>query len=194
LLKSAHVKFPTDWSRDGRFIIYRQADPKTKFDVWVLPVAGTGGKPSSELKPFPVLQTVASENAATLSPDGRWLAYASDETGRDEVYVQSFPTGGGKRQLSFGGAYSPRWRRDGKELFYYSSDGKLMAVPVEKGESFTTGTPVALFDFRAGSSGSATVPYAVTADGQRFLLNAVVENETAAALTVVSNWTAELKR
>ena len=194
LLKSDHTKFPTDWSQDGRFIIYRQADPKTKFDVWVLPVAGTAGKPSGEMKPFPVLQTEASETAATLSPDGRWLAYASDETGRDEIYIQSFPTGGGKKQLSFGGAHSPRWRRDGKELFYYSSDGKLMAVPVESGENFVAGAAVALFEFRTGSSGLAVVPYAVTADGQRFLVNAIVENETAAALTVVSNWTAELKR
>jgi serine/threonine protein kinase/Tol biopolymer transport system component len=193
LLKSDHTKFPTDWSRDGRFIIYRQADPKTKFDAWVLPVAGTVG-PSSEMKPFSVLQTEASETAATLSPDGRWLAYASDETSRDEIYVQSFPTGVGKKQLSFGGAHSPRWRRDGKELFYYSSDGKLMAVPVESGESFAVGAAVTLFEFRSGSSGPAVVPYAVTADGQRFLLNAIVENETTAALTVVSNWTAELKR
>ena len=86
LLKSDLTKFATDWSWDGRFIIYRQADPKTKFDVWVLPV-GTGGKSSGEMKPFPVLQTEASETAATVSPDGRWLAYASDETSRDEVYV-----------------------------------------------------------------------------------------------------------
>jgi len=194
LLKSDRAKFPCDWSRDGRFIIYRQADPKTKFDVWVLPVAGTDGKLSSEMKPFPVLQTQASETAATLSSNGRWLAYASDETGRDEVYVQSFPTGGGKKQVSFGGAHSPRWRRDGKELFYYSSDGKLMAVPVESGESFAAGAAVALFEFRAGSSGVAIVPYAVTADGQRFLLNAIVENDTAGSLTVVLNLTAELKR
>jgi len=146
------------------------------------------------MKPFPVLQTQASETAATLSSNGRWLAYASDETGRDEVYVQSFPTGGGKKQVSFGGAHSPRWRRDGKELFYYSSDGKLMAVPVESGESFAAGAAVALFEFRAGSSGVAIVPYAVTADGQRFLLNAIVENDTAGSLTVVLNLTAELKR
>src|SRR5262249_32891106 len=139
LLKSDYPKFPSDWSRDGRFLIYHEVNPKTKFDVWVLPVAGTGGKPSGESKPLPGLQTEANEAAATLSPDGRWLAYVSDESSRYEVYVQSFPTGGGKRQLSIGGGQNPRWRRDGKELFYYSSDGKLMAIPIESGESFAAG-------------------------------------------------------
>src|SRR5262249_60037479 len=107
----------------------------------------------------------------------------------------SFPTGGGKRQLSIGGGQNPRWGRDGKELFYYSSDGKLMAAPVESGESFAAGASVSLFEFRAGNSGvGSAAPYAVTADGQRFLLNAIVESEAAAPLTVVLNWTAELKR
>jgi len=195
LLKSDYSKFPSDWSRDGRFIIYHETSgSKTRIDVWALPVAGAGGKPSGETKPFPVLQTEASETAATLSPDGRWLAYASDESGRNEVYVQSFPSGGGKRQLSTGGGQHPRWRRDGKELFYYSSEGKLTAVPVESGVSFAASAAVALFEFRSGSSGSAAVPYAATADGQRFLLNAIVENETAAPFTMVLNLTAELKR
>ena len=85
-----------------------------------------------------------------LSPDGRWLAYVSDESGRYEVYVQSFPGGGGKRQVSTGGGIGPRWRGDGKELFYHAPDGKLMAVPVKSGASFEAGAPVALFEFRAG--------------------------------------------
>src|SRR5262249_22512480 len=103
LLKSDHLNFPTDWSRDRRFIIYRQNEPKTKWDVWALPM--TGG----EAKPFPVAQTEASEIGGTLSPDGRWLSYASDVSGRFEVYVQSFPGGGGKRQVSTGGGNHPRW-------------------------------------------------------------------------------------
>ncbi len=194
LFKSDHPKFPSDWSQDGRFIIYHQANPETKFDVWVLTFDGSGGKPSDEPKPFPGLQTEASETAATLSPDERWLAYASDESSRFEVYVQSFPSGGGKRQVSIGGGHNPRWRRDGKELFYYSSDGKLMAVPVESGESFEAGAAVSLFEFRGGSSAISSAAYAVTGDGQRFLLNAIVESEAAAPLTVALNWTADLKR
>jgi Tol biopolymer transport system component len=189
LLKSDHQKFPTDWSRDGRFIIYSQIDPKTKGDIWVLPAPGSG-----DAKPFPVVRTEADEGAGTLSPDGRWLAYASDVSGWYEAYVQSFHGGGGKRQVSNGGGSSPRWRRDGRELFYYAADGKLMAAPVRTGESFETDAPVSLFEFRAGTVGVTFTPYAVTADGQRFLINAVVETEPNAPLTVVVNWAAGAKR
>ncbi|MGH9938972.1 MAG: protein kinase domain-containing protein [Blastocatellia bacterium] len=184
LLKSDLTKFPTDWSEDGRFIIYSQIDPKTKSNVWFLPASGSG-----EVKPFPVLQTDANESAGTLSPDGRWLAYSSDVSGRLEVYVQGYPEGGGKRQISTGGGDIPRWRRDGRELFYYSGDGKLMAAPVKSGENFETGAAVSLFEFRAGTVQSFA-PYAVTTDGQRFLINAVVETEPNAPLTVVVNWAA----
>src|SRR5262249_12768931 len=123
LMKSDRAKLPTDWSCDGRFIIYRQSGGKTKSDVWVLPVRG-----SEAGTPFPVVQTEANETAGALSPDGRWLAYASDASGRYEIYVQGFPEGGGKRQVSTGGGNFPRWRRDGLELFYYAGDGKLMAT------------------------------------------------------------------
>ncbi len=182
LLKSDSTKFPTDWSQDGRFIIYTQLDPRTRSDVWFLPAPGSG-----EAKPFPVVQTDANENAGTLSPDGRWLAYSSDVSGQIEVYVQGYPGGGGKRQISIGGGDIPRWRRDGRELFYYSGDGKLMAAPVKSGESFEAGAATPLFEFRAGAVQSFS-PYAVTADGQRFLINAVVEKEPNAPLTVVVNW------
>jgi Tol biopolymer transport system component len=106
LFKSDYSKYPTDWSHDGRFIIYRQIDPKTKYDLWVLPVGSMAG----DQKPFPFLQTEANEVAAVFSPDGRWAAYASDESGQYEVYVQSFPMGGGKRQISKGGGLrKPQW-------------------------------------------------------------------------------------
>jgi eukaryotic-like serine/threonine-protein kinase len=189
LLKSDYLKFPTDWSRDGRFIIYRQIDPKTKSDVWCLnsPVSG-------EAKPFHLVRTEAQEFAGTLSPDGRWLAYASDVSGRNEVYVQSFPEGGGKRQVSNGGGSGPRWRRDGRELFYYAGDGKLMVTPVRSGANIELGAPVPLFEFRAGTNDVTFAPYAVTVDGQRFLLNQVVDTEPNAPLTVVVNWTADLRR
>jgi len=189
LWKSDYPKFPTDWSRDGRFIIYRQTDPKTKLDVWVLPITGSGEK-----EPSPVVHTDVNETAGALSPDGRWLAYASDEMGHFEVYVQSFPYRGGKWQVSTGGGNYPRWRQNGRELFYYARDGKLMATQVRTGENFKMDETVSLFDFRAGSLTITFAPYAVTNDGQRFLINAVVEMEPNAPLTVVTNWTAEIKK
>jgi len=189
LWKSDQPKLPTDWSRDGRFIIYTQLDPKTKSDVWVLPAPGSG-----ETNPFPVVRTEASEIEGRLSPDGRWLAYASDVTGQYEVYVQSFPGGGGKWQVSNGGGNSPHWRRDGRELFYYGGDGKLMAAQTPRGESFKVGATVSLFEFRTGTVLTIYTPYVVTADAQRFLINEVVETEPNAPLTVVTNWTAGVKK
>jgi len=189
LLKSDHDIRPTDWSRDGRFIIYRQTDPETRLDVCVLPEPGSGKE-----KAFPVVWTKANETMGTLSPNGRWLAYASDESGRYEIYVQRFPGGGGKRQVSKGGGNFPRWHGDGRELFYYTRDGKLMASPVRSGERFEVGAAVSIFEFRAGSITFSFAPYAVTADGQRFLINAVVDAEPNAPLTVVVNWAAEVKK
>jgi serine/threonine protein kinase/Tol biopolymer transport system component len=198
LLESGYNKVPSDWSRDGRFILYHETNPKTKNDVWVLPVAESvaapGGASSGEPKPFPFLQTEADEFGATMSPNGRWVAYVSDESGRYEVYVQSFPGGGGTRQVSTGGGTAPRWRRDGQELFYYASDGKMMAALVQSGENFAASAAAPLFEFRVGNANPFFAPYAVTGDGQRFLLNATVETEMAWPLTVVINWTAEVRR
>jgi Tol biopolymer transport system component len=189
LLKSGYAKALSDWSRDRRFIIYRQGDPKMKGDVWVLPALGSG-----EENPFPVVRTEADEAAGTLSPDGRWLAYVSDASGRYEVYVQSFPRGGGMRQVSTGGGRGPLWRRDGRELFYYAGDGKLMAAPVKSGESFEMDRAISLFEFRAGTRLVPFAPYAVAGDGQRFLINEVVETKPNASLTVLVNWAAGLRR
>jgi serine/threonine protein kinase/Tol biopolymer transport system component len=185
LLKSDYIKMPTDWSRDGRYIIYHQIDPKTKVDLWVLPTTGGG-------EARPLIRTDANEAAGTLSPDGRWLAYVSDVSGRFEVYVQSFPDGGGLRQISTGGGAYPRWRRDGLELFYYAGDGKLMAAQAPRGANLELGSPVPLFAFRAGTLLTNLAPYAVSADGQRFLINTVVDMEPNAPLTVVVNWAADL--
>jgi serine/threonine protein kinase/Tol biopolymer transport system component len=186
LLKSEYTKLPTDWSRDGRFIIYSLFDPKTKSDVWALPMTGAG-----EAKPFPIITMQANEGAAVISPDGRWLAYASDASGRNEVYLQEFTGGGGKRQISTGGGDNPSWRRDGGELFYYAPDGKLMSVRVRKGESFETAVP--LFEFVYGTV-PGFPPYAVASDGERFLINAVVEAVPGAPLTVVINWPAGARK
>jgi len=188
LFKSDYFKFPTDWSRDGRFIIYRQIHPTTKYDIWVLPV----GPLAAGQKPFAFLESGANEAAAVLSHDGQWMAYSSDESGRYEVYVESFPEHGGKRQVSTGGGIGPLWRGDGKELFYHAPDGKLMAASVKAGASFEASVPVALFEFRAG--GNLITPYyAVSADGKRFLLSTIVETAAGAPLTVVVNWTAGMK-
>ncbi|HKE24788.1 MAG TPA: hypothetical protein VKB88_20645, partial [Bryobacteraceae bacterium] len=123
-----------------------------------------------------------------------WIAYNSDESGSFEVYLESFPTHGGKRQISLAGGSGPRWRADGKELFYHSLDGKLMAVSVAgSAAALTTGTPTPLFAFRP--AGVIAVPsYAVTRDGQRFLLSAIVETYPRAPLSVVQNWTAAIGR
>lgn len=187
LLRSEEPKFPLDWSRDGRYLLFRQIRPHTGHDIFVLPTSG-------ERKPFPYLHTPAMENGGAFSPDGRWIAYNSDESGRHEVYIESFPTHGGKRQISPAGGSGSRWRADGKELYYHSFDGRLMAVSVTgDGAILTTGTPTPLFAFRA--AGTMTVPsYAVTRDGQRFLLSAIVETDPKAALSVVQNWTEGIKR
>ncbi|MCI0391155.1 MAG: hypothetical protein MOB07_20620 [Acidobacteria bacterium] len=136
-----------------------------------------------------MVRTKARDTAGTLSTDGRWLAYASNDSGQFEVYVQSFPGGGGKRQVSNGGGNNPRWSGDGRELFYYAGDGKLMAARVRSGENFEMDAAVPLFEFRAGTA-PIFAPYAVTADGKRFLINEVVETEPNAPLTVVVNWAA----
>jgi Tol biopolymer transport system component len=189
LWKSNYPKFPTDWSRDGRFILYHQFDPKTKWDVWVLPMTG-----SDKEKPSPLLHDGANESAGTLSPDGQWLAYVADVSGRSEVYVQRFSGGGGKRQVSNGGGGGPRWSHNGGELFYYAADGMLMAAPVRIGESLKMDAPVSLFEFRAGVVQTRYAPYAVTADGQRFLINEIVDTEPNAPLTVFTNWAAGVKK
>ena len=180
LLKTGENKFPTDWSLDGRFIAYSQDDPKTKRDLWVLPLEG-------ERKPIPFLRTEFSEERAAFSPDGRWIAYASDESTLQQVYVQPVPPSGAKWQISTNGGTRPRWRRDGKELFYLAADRKMMAVEVKGGASFEAGIPKELFQARV-------VPvsrYAVTGDGRRFLLVSPTEEVTAAPTTVVVNWDKE---
>lgn len=177
----------TDWSRDGRFIIYRRTMPQTKTDIWVLPLDDIH-------HPFPFVQTPAREGDGQLSPDGHWLAYYSDESGNFEVYVQSFPNPGGKKQISASGGVGPQWRQDGKEMFYYGLNGKLIAVEVNTGQSFEAGSSHELFGFSNGSGSTTEAPYTVSPDGQRFLINARADKSGPAPLTAVINWTVGLKR
>ncbi|HYG09639.1 MAG TPA: hypothetical protein VD835_06675, partial [Pyrinomonadaceae bacterium] len=186
LLKTEDAKFANDWSPDGRHVLYN-AMSRQSFDLWVLPLFG-------ERRPEPFLRTDFQEVSGRFSPDGRWIAYVSDESGRFEVYVQSFPASGGKWQVSNGGGASPRWRRDGRELFYLSADGKLMAVEVDgSSDTFESGVPGPLFEPRVGAI-SGDSPYDVAADGRRFLVKVLVEENAPAPITVVLNWTTDLKR
>ncbi len=188
LLKTNERKWPSDWSRDGRFIIYTDLSQKTKADLWVLPMTG-------EQQPMPFLQTPFNEDHARFSPDAGFIAYASDESGKFEVYVQTFPASGGKWLVSTGGGAQPRWRRDGKELFYLAPDRKLMAVDVKiQASTFEAGVPRPLFQTRVVGYPNPRNVYDVSADGQRFLFITPLEETVSAPITVVANWTADLKR
>ena len=192
--KSDQPAAPHDWSPDGKFIIYGTFSPNTAADLWLLPLFG-------DQKPTPLIQTQFNEGQARFSPDGRWIAYSSNESGQYQVYVQSFPISGGKWQVSTGGGAQPQWRRDGKELFYLTPDRKIMAVDVNgAGSTFVAGIPQPLFDarvstlFPGGGGGAGGISYyAASGDGQRFLLN-TLGGDSSVPFTVVLNWTAGLKR
>ena len=185
--KTESNKLALDWSQDGRYIFETIRDPKTKWDIWVLPLFG-------DRKPFPYVQTEFNEMYARLSPDGHWLAYSSDETKRTEIYVQTFPTPGGKWQISINGGLSPVWSRDGKGLFYIGADQKLMAVKVTGGKKFEVGRPRPLFAVHIATLGGGRgMWFDVSKDG-RFLMPIPVEDAAPVPMTVVVNWTAGLKK
>jgi eukaryotic-like serine/threonine-protein kinase len=174
----------TDWSRDGRYVVYMANELGTNWNVWAMPLTG-------DQTPQPVLRTQFNEMDGRISPDGRWLAYVSDESGKWEVYVQRFLSPGGKWQISSNGGKQPQWSHDGKELFYVATDQMLMAVAVHPGLSLDPGTPKQLFQFH-GASDFLGGSYDVGADGQRFLVSALVGEQASPPLTVVINWTAAL--
>ncbi len=150
---------------------------------------------SGDQKPTPFVQTEFNEIQGRFSPDGRWVAYASNLSGRFEVYVQSFPSSGGKWQVSTGGGAQPQWRRDGRELFYLAADRKIMAVEVNgAGPTFVPGVPKPLFEAHVSANFPGQPYYAVTGDGQRFLVNTLVGESAPAPFTVVLNWAAALKK
>jgi serine/threonine protein kinase/Tol biopolymer transport system component len=189
MLATPQNKNPRDWSADGRFILYRSPAATAGFDLWALPLYG-------ERKPFPVVQTNFDERDGQFSPDGKWVAYQTNESGRMEIVVQGFPDPGSKLQVSTNGGAQVRWRRDSKELFYIALDGRLMAVPIPMtadGRSFEAGPPVPLFLTHIGGAIQGVVPqqYDVSADGQRFLMNTVTEAATP-PITVILN--SRLKR
>jgi len=194
LLKSSENKFPSDLSRNGRYLLYDSQDPKTAFDIWVLPLQGNR-------KPFPFLSTNFNEGDAHFSPDGHWVAYLSDESGRDEIYVRPFSPGsnaadasgaGAKWQLSNSGGDDPQWGADGKELYYVMRpEWNVMEVDVTTNPTFRAGTPKLLFQ-APQQPGSTNGDY--TIDGKKFLFLAPQQHTGSAPFDVVLNWQALLKQ
>jgi eukaryotic-like serine/threonine-protein kinase len=176
-------KWPNDWSRDGRYIVYTRGA-----DLWSMTIP--------ELKTSLFLKAPSVFRNAQFSPDGKWVAYASNETGKWQIYVTSFPEAHGTWQISTAGGEQPRWGSDGKELFYLSSDYKMMATPVSTGPNFDSGQPVALFQTtpRQPVSFNDLFVYDVSRDGQRFLINTAVKEAATSPMSVVLNWTAKLNK
>jgi serine/threonine protein kinase/Tol biopolymer transport system component len=187
-------KWTNDWSRDGRFLLFSSVDPQTKSDLWVLPLTGDAAPAGP---PAPFLQTEFNERQGQFSPDTRWVAYVSDESGRPEIWVQQFPVSsseGSKMRISVDGGDQPRWRRDGKELFYVSLDRKLMATDVSLGSALKPGITKALFaaPIQVGDETVDAFRWDVAGHGDRFLINTATT--ASEPLTVVLNWTSALKK
>jgi len=182
--------YPTDWSRDGRYIAITTLDPKgqTRYDIWVVPMVG-------DRKPFPYLQTPFNETDAVFSPDSHWrLAYVSDESGKAEVYLSSFPGGGGKWQVSRGGGGQPEWNRDGSALYYVGPGGKMMEASIKtKSTTAAVGAPRELFEQPMAAASVGGRNYYVSGDGKRFLL-VEAPPRVISPFTLVTNWPAELKK
>jgi eukaryotic-like serine/threonine-protein kinase len=179
LVSSPNWGYAESWSHDGRFLAYRELDPKTKGDLWVLPMMG-------KAKPSAFLNTPANEKGAEFSPDGRFLAYDSDESGLENVYVQTFPASGAKWQASSAGGSSPRWRRDGKELYYVSPDKRIMAVPITLSQGgLQPGIPHPLFAVSLPPFVLSTREYDVSADGERFLVNVPADDAITSPIALI---------
>ncbi len=173
-----------DWSRDGKYLAYSSFDPESRWDVWAMPMDGSG-------EPVPVVATEFAESRPTFSPDGAWIAYQSIESGEWEIYVRSFPGPGGRWQVSTDGGTDPRWSHDGREIFYLDADERLTSVVVQTTPRFQADLPETLFDAQV-FPGTFRSRYAVAADGERFLLLSRTDTQTVPPLTVVMNWTAAL--
>jgi Tol biopolymer transport system component len=194
LVESQEDKVANDWSPDGQFLSYFSIQTATARDLWVWPMQG-------DRKPWEFLKTRFEERFGVFSPDGRWMAYMSNESGRDEVYIRPFApaastSAGGQWQVSTAGGIFPRWRHDGKELYYVGPNGEMTAVPVEvNGTTLEPGAPVTLFTTRIYGGGvdiQLARQYDVTRDG-RFLINTVL-NDAFAPITLLMNWDPDAKR
>jgi Tol biopolymer transport system component len=184
LISTTAFQEPQDVSPDGKTLAYTQRNARGDDDIWMLPLTG-------DRTPSSFSESRFEEWAVRFSPDGRWIAFTSDESGRTEVYVAPFPATGGKRLVSAGGGRAPRWSRDGRELYYLSADQHLVTVPVRTVPSFELGHAVALF---AMKNGVRWIEYDVAADGKRFLVIVPELSGNSQPLTAVSNWTAVMPR
>ena len=183
LLASDDDKWPESWSSDGQFLLYNTGGAKSNFyDIWVLPLLG-------DRKPFGFIESPFIDVASQFSPDGRWVAYNSNESGRSEVYVVPFPGPGGRVRISTAGGDNARWRRDGKEIFYLAGETLMAAAVTANGSRFDVGAVQRLFEVPVVDG---FWPYDVSANGQRFLVN-VLEGAVP-PLTIVVNWPAGLKK
>jgi eukaryotic-like serine/threonine-protein kinase len=194
LFKSNEPKTPSDWSRDGRFLLFQSVGPGSGPDIWYLRMTSANGVLVGTAKPEAYLKTQFAELNARFSPDGRYVAYTSDESGMPEVYVRPFPNAaGGKWMVSKNGGRLPSWQRDGKELFYEALGQRLMAVEISLQPVFQArGVPKGLFILPPGPN-----PYDVSADGQRFVKLAVASANpdlSPSPITIVLNWQAGLKK
>jgi len=178
--------FANDWSSDGRFLLYTSLDASRGFDLWAIQLDG-------DRKPFEIVATNFSESQGQFSPDGKWIAYQSDKTGREEIYIRPFPGPGSDTRISTDGGIQVRWNPNGKELFYVASDDRLMAAPIQvssDGKAVEPGSPVGLFQTDVGSTVLLKYrqQYLVTRDGQSFVMNSAVPGGVASPITVILNW------
>jgi eukaryotic-like serine/threonine-protein kinase len=186
LLATSEAKFPLDVSFDGRLLLYESIEARNGLDLWALPLDG-------ERRPIGVVRTEYNEAMAQFSPDGKWLAYQSDKTGKNEIYLRPFPSQGPDTSVSTSGGTSVRWNANGRELFYLTDDERLVAIPVtfsSDGRSAEPGTPVPLFTLDLGSSASRRFrpPYVVSEDGKSFVMQAIVGKPSVSPVTVILNW------
>jgi dipeptidyl aminopeptidase/acylaminoacyl peptidase len=186
LITSEYRQIPNSWSHDGQFLAFHQNDPATASDIWVLRL--------SDRQAQPFLRTPTGESAARFSPDGRWLAYTSSESGRSEIYVQPYPGPGGKWQISTDGGTEPVWNSNGRELFFRQRN-QMMAVDISTQPAFSAGKPQMLFDGPYMLSAATLPNYDVSRDGQRFLMvKESQQDQPPTQINVVLNWFEELKR
>ena len=183
LVSSELRKIPTSWSPDGRFLLYQAEDPKTGSDLWILPMESTR-------MPVPLLQTPFNEGEGAFSPDGRWIAFSSNEAGRGEIHVMPFAppspgsaSGVGKVRVSKDGGAWPKWRADGKELFFTDPNRVLMSADVSTDSTVQPGLPISLFTLPQNSG-----DWTVTADGKRFLVSMPLPITQVTPITVLLNW------